>query len=183
MTFRSTRIWLPCLNVLFASALLLLGHAQNQEHQVALRQGNVLVEFDYLPSAFQWLAALYAPSGLLTFPLAAIPGIPRSILAVWFLLCTAALWYWLALQIEANRKPESETSSRNSLKVQFLNGLGALLAVLLCFVSGSAALRGAWPLLVDAAGLLWGVGLSTLFLRNILRGRRGREPLVPSKSA
>jgi len=164
------RLWLPLINIVVASALLFLGYAQNRSHQGILRAGNVMFEFDYLPSAFAWLAAVYAPCGLLTFPVAAIPGVPRSVVIVWFLLCVSGLSYWIGLQIEASRKGLPMASGRRSDVIIDLFGIS--FGLVLCFLSAFAALRGAWPLIADASGFVWGMVLSTLFLKNIRRGRR-----------
>jgi hypothetical protein len=171
MSRRNLRFWLPCLNMVFGSGLLILGYIQYRVHQAALRQTKVLYEFDYLPSAFHWLAALYAPCGLLAFPVAAIPGIPKPVVAVWFVMCIGFFWYWLASQLDASSNVESQTASRKKPSGQLLNWLGVAFGVLLCILSASAFRRGAWPLLIDACGFIWGVGIGALFVGKIRKGR------------
>ena len=157
--------------------LLFLGYMQYKAHQTALRQADVLYEFDYIPSAFQWLAALYAPCGLLAFPVAAIPGMPKPVVAVWFVLCIGLFWYWLASQFDSGSNAESQMLSQNKSLGQLLNWLGVVFGVLLCILSASAVRRGAWPILIDACGFIWGAGIGALFVGKIKKGADG-DPLT-----
>jgi hypothetical protein len=171
MNGRNPRIWLPCMNMVLASGLLFLGHIQNQSHQTALKQANVLFEFDYVPGAFQWLAALYAPCGLMAFPVAGIPGIPKPIVEVWFVVCVGSFWYWLGLQLKPGRKTKFRMATRNKFSASLLNWFGLVFGVLLSIVSVSAARSGAWPLLIDGCGFIWGVIIAALSVRQIRKGR------------
>lgn len=175
MNLRNLKIWLACLHMGFASALLFVGHAQSVTHQFELKRANVILEFDYFPIAIQWLAALYAPSGLLTVPIAIIPGIPKITIQIWFVLCVGAFWYWLSLQAEPIFRLGRAQAPRKSLWGQVFNCLGLLFALVLSLSSGWTARHGGLPLLVDVAGFLWGFGLMILFLRNIRNIRKTRS--------
>lgn len=162
-----------------ASALLFLGRAQNFAHHIELRRAGILYQFDYFPAGFQWLAALYAPSCLLTFPVAAIPGIPKLSVAIWFVLCVGAFWYWLCIQLETGGGLKRSRASTRRSWGELFNWLGLIFGLTLCLASASAAWQGGSPLVVDTAGFLWGLGLLILFVRNI-REMRLKPPLPRS---
>jgi hypothetical protein len=170
MNFKTLKFWLPCINVALVAILLFVGYRQNQVHQAALKQSSVLFEFDYLPSAFQWIAAIDAPSCLLTMPIAAVPRIPKPVVIAWLVLCIALFWYWLGMEIESGGGVRSETGSRNKVGGRFISWLGILFGFLLCLFSASAALRGAWPLFIDVCGFIWGIIVAGIFVRRIKRG-------------
>jgi hypothetical protein len=171
MRLRNLRIWLPCSQVVLASALLFLARAQSAAHHAELARANLLYQFDYYPAALQWLVALYAPSVLLTFPVAEIPRIPRLAVAVWFVLCIGAFWYWLTLRLEEGREVRQLHERSRTFFGRLFNWLGLFFSLALCFVSASAARQGGLPLMVDICGFLWGLGLLVLFVRDIWKMR------------
>lgn len=170
------RIWLPCSQVVLASALLFLAHAESAAHHVELMRANVLYQFDYYPAALQWLAALYAPSALLTVPVAAIPRVPRLAVVIWFVLCVGAFWCWLISRLEFGPKVTRLQVPRRSFWGRLFNWLGFFFSMALCLASASAARHGGLPLVVDLCGFFWGLGLLILFGRTTGKIRANSVP-------
>lgn len=166
MSLKTFRLWLPCLQIATAIALLAIGRGENLSHHVQISRSGVLYQFDYVPVAFQWLAALNAPSALLTFPVAAIGGVPKPIVVTWFLFCVGAFWYWIGLQLEHLRQSEQLPPYRHYSRKVF-NWLGLALGLVLLFISAWAALRGASMFLADIVGCAWGASLVAVFARRI----------------
>jgi len=176
MKLRNVRVWLPSLQIGLASVLLFLGRAESAAHQIELGRANVVDQFDYYPAAVRWLAALYAPSGLMTLPVAAIPRIPKMAVAIWFVLCVGAFWYWLASQFATRTDMKRSQVPRRSFWGELFNWLGLFFGLTLCLTSVSAALHGGLPLVVDICGFIWGLGVLIIFGRNIGKLRPSSQP-------
>jgi hypothetical protein len=170
MNLKTFKLWLPCFQIVVAIAFLAIGRAENLFHHVQISRIGILGQFDYVPLAFQWLAALNAPCVLLTFPVAAIHAMPKPIVVTWFLFCVGAFWYWIGLQLDHLRETRQLPSSRHYSGKVF-NWLGLALGFVLFLVSACAALGGASMFLANIGGCAWGAGLVALFARRIMKLR------------
>jgi hypothetical protein len=166
------KVYLACLHMGIASTLLLLGRAEYLAHYKELGRTGVLYQFDYFPVWFQWLAALYAPSGLLALPIAVIPRVPGPIVAIWFVLWVGVFWYWLCSQLEIRKETRQSLAPVGIIPwVELSDWLGLFLGLILCVVSAAAARHGGSPVVVDICGFLWGLCILALSARSIWRIR------------
>jgi hypothetical protein len=172
MNLKTFKLWLPCFQIAVAIALLAIGQVESLSHHVQISRIGILYQFDYVPVAFQWLAALNAPSALLTFPVTAIPRMPKPITVTWFLCCVGAFWYWVGSELDRLREPRQLPSSRRCSRKVF-NWLSLALGVVLFLLSAWAALRGASMFLADIGGCAWGASLVVLFARRVTKLRSG----------
>ncbi len=167
------------LHVLLAVALLIGGHFERSKHEAQLRaqstdeNWHLVMEFDYMPLAFDLLTIVDFPVMLAAAPAAAVFH-SRFVVDMFFVALVGLFWYRIGRGLE-QRWNERQTQSKLPSKfVLAANVTGFVVsgAVLVSILwSGS----GATSLLVYGAVIAWSAGFMVYFGVKVGRVRLSRR--------